>query len=457
LYSKLLIAVCETSHTTHHAENVVVSGIDANTRGSAGTNGVVGDGEEESGVINTRQVASTAGLVLLRRESKRVHVDTNSRHVGVVLVGLYLVEIATLTDSESVMAVELEESGDHRVLTCHTLNTSHGVTRLERAAVPPVRVVERLLSLPGVDHSIIARHEGIALDNPDELLHGVVEVQADLVAGGIDGLRASELESLDEVLVRDLGELTTLISIEVDVVDIERGGNQVGLVDTVTHNVDVTVLGSIVPAEVLEVVELEVDTNLVVLEGDQRESQTRVAAEPELERDVESVLRGTAQKLTRAVGLTTSAVIVARLTALDDKVGEVGHVTNHLGVTSLLSRLLGELIPDVEPVTIVLVDTLTTDLELDEVDEVVANPVEPAELGTRTVSRLELYLRQGGLEVHLVDQVTITLDGTSDLVTKARVSIERVLNGLHREVGVTTINRLENKANTLPFGIFIVH
>jgi hypothetical protein len=70
---------------------------------------------------------------------------------------------------------------------------------------------------------------------------------------------------------------------------------------------------------------------------------------------------------------------------LDDDVGEFRDVTNHLGVTSLLASLLGELIPDLEPVTVVLVNALTTDLELNVGDEIVANPVEPAELGTRTV------------------------------------------------------------------------
>ena len=39
----------------------------------------------------------------------------------------------------------------------------------------------------------------------------------------------------------------------------------------------------VVPAKVIEGVELKVDADLVVLEGDKRERKTRVAAEPELE------------------------------------------------------------------------------------------------------------------------------------------------------------------------------
>jgi hypothetical protein len=63
-------------------------------------------------------------LVLLGLESKRVNVHTNSRDVSVVLVRLHPVEVVTVTNRESVVAVELEESSDSRVLTSHTFNAS---------------------------------------------------------------------------------------------------------------------------------------------------------------------------------------------------------------------------------------------------------------------------------------------------------------------------------------------
>jgi hypothetical protein len=204
-------------------------------------------------------------------------------------------------------------------------------------------------------------------------------------------------------------------------------------------------LRGILPAEVAEVVELEVDTHLVVLEGDQGEGKTRVAAEPELERDVESVLGGTVLDLLRGVGLTSTAVTITGNTTLLDDVGELGDVTNHLGVTGLLTGLLGELVPDVEPVTIVLINALTTDLELNGLDEEVTNPVEPTELGTRAVRGEEGYLGESGLEVHTVDQITVTLDGTGDLLTPVGGTVEGVLNGLHSEVGVTTVHDLEER------------
>ena len=139
--------------------------------------------------------------------------------------------------------------------------------------------------------------------------------------------------------------------------------------------------GNLVPAEVLDLIELEVDLDLVVLESDQRERKARVAAEPELEGDVEGVLRGAVGNLGEGVGLTAGARIVACLTALNEQVHEFGNVAYHLSIAGLLASLLGELIPDLEPVTVVLVDALAANLEFNRVDEVVANIVEPAELG----------------------------------------------------------------------------
>ena len=441
--TRCLVGVGKTTHTRHHAEHVVVGGIDIHGRRGRGADRVVGDREEERGVVNTRQVASTRRLVLFRLESKGVHVDTDRRDVGVVLVRLDFVEVATFTDLETIVAVELDERGDTRVLARHAFHASDGVTGLKYRAVPPIGEVEGLLTLPGEDDGIFAGNEGVALDNPDEFLTRVVEVELELVGGRSDGLTASELENIDEVLVGDLGELTTLISIEVDVVDVEGGSNQVGSSDTITDDVYVGVLGSSIKAQVADVIEGQVDTHFVVLEGDQRESKTRVAAEPELEGDVEGVFRSAVLDFVGRVGFTRGAVIIAGFTALDNQIGELGYVTNHLGITGLLTRLLGEFIPDVEPLTIMLIDTLTTDLEFNLADEVVARPVEPAELCTRAVRSEELYLGESGLEVHAVDQVTVALNSDSHLLTKARGTIERILNGLHGEVGVTTVYNLE--------------
>lgn len=101
-----------------------------------------------------------------------------------------------------------------------------------------------------------------------------------------------------------------------------------------------------------------------------------------------------------------------------------------------------------------IVNALTANLQLYVGDQIVADPVEPAEHGTRTIRRLELYLRESGLQVNAVDQITIALDRARYLLAEVRGTIEGVLNGLHCEVSVTTIYNLEDKFGTLPFGIF---
>ena len=344
----LLIGEREASHPAHNSEDVVVRRIHAHSGAAVGANGVVGHGQQQHGVIDTGQIASAAGLVLLRLQSKRVQVDTHRRDVGVVLVRLYPVEVVAVAHGEAVVAVQLDQRGDHRVATGHALHAGHAVTGFQNGAVPEVGVVERLLALPGVDLRVIARHVAVALHHPDELLARVVEVQLDLVGGGGDGLAASELEGVDQVLVGHLGELAALVSVQVDVVHVQRGGHQTSVGHAVADHVGVAgVLGRIVPAQVAQVVELQVDAHLVVLEGDQGQGQTGVAVEPELEGDVQGVLRGALLYLVAGVGHTRAAVGVAGLAALYQHVHQLGHVTHHLGVTGLLTRLLGQLVPDV--------------------------------------------------------------------------------------------------------------
>ena len=73
-----------------------------------------------------------------------------------------------------------------------------------------------------------------------------------------------------------------------------------------------------------------------------------------------------------------------------------------------------------EPVAIVLVNALAADLNLNVLDKIVTDPVEPAELGARAVRRLEGNSGERGLEVHAVDKVTVALNRARDLATEAR-------------------------------------
>ena len=382
--------------------------------------------------------------MLLGLQGKGVHVDADGGHVGVVLVGLHLVEIAAITHLEPVVAVELQKGNHDGVLAGHALHAGDGVARLQHGAVPPVGEVERLLALPGVDVRVITRHEGVTLHNPHKLLARVVEVQLQLVRGGGDGLGTRELQHLNQVLVADLGELATLVRVQVDVVHVQGGGLQVRRRHAVADGVHVGGnLGRCLPAQVAQVVKLQVNTHLVVLQGNQRQGQARVAAEPELQGNEQGVRGGAVHQVAGHVGLATGAIVVASRATLHQQVGQHRHVANHLGIPGLLARLLGQLIPDVHPVAIVLVDTLATNLNLHGADQIVTHPVQPAELGTRTITALQCHLGQCGLQVHAVNQITITLDGASYALAKARRAVERVLNGLHGKVSVAAVHHLE--------------
>jgi len=119
--------------------------------------------------------------VLLRLEGEGVDVDADGGDVGVVLVRLDLVEVAALAHLEPIVAVELEQGRDARVLARHALEARDGVARLQHGPVPPVAEVERLGTLPRVRDRVVAADEGVALHNPHELLARVVEVELQLV------------------------------------------------------------------------------------------------------------------------------------------------------------------------------------------------------------------------------------------------------------------------------------
>jgi hypothetical protein len=109
---------------------------------------------------------------------------------------------------------------------------------------------------------------------------------------------------------------------------------------------------------------LKVDTDFMVLKCDQRKSKSRVAAEPELKRDVKSrlwkcVTRGTDS----CWDIHTCACRVNIGEFRIRKVCKLGGLANHLIVTTFLLSSKGKLVPDVHPVTILAVNALTTNFD----------------------------------------------------------------------------------------------
>jgi len=316
-----------------------------------------------------------------------------------------------------------------------------------------VGVVERLgaeslpESLGGTIEGSTVINVGVRLDDPDKFLTRVVEVQLDLVGSGSNGLVASELELLDEVLVRVLGHAPSLIGIKEDVVNVEGGGDQGLVVGSGNFFTTGSRLGD-GPEALVEGPEVEVDLDLVVLEGNEGKGKSRVGAEPELEGNVEgglreSVSRGAGLVLDTSAGTRTIDIGKVRV----GEVGELGGVANHLVVATLLLLGEGELIPDVHPVSVLSVDSLSSNLNLNLVDELLSREVEPPGVDTLTCTRTRVLealadLRESDLEVSPVGEITVPADGTGDPATEVSLTVESLLYGLHRKVGVSTVGHL---------------
>ena len=111
-----LVGVSNTSHARHDTEDVVVDGVHTHLGCVCARDGGGGEHKLECGVVNAREVARAAGLVLLGSQCEGLHVDTGIGSAGVVLEGLDHIEVGSLTLREAVLAVELELGRDNGVL-----------------------------------------------------------------------------------------------------------------------------------------------------------------------------------------------------------------------------------------------------------------------------------------------------------------------------------------------------
>ena len=288
---------------------------------------------------------------------------------------------------------------------------------------------------------------GVGLNDPNELLARVVEVELDLVGTGSNGLVSSELELLEEVLVGVLRHLPALIRVEEDIIDVEGGGNKGLLVgsgdgDGGRGRRDKVPDG---PEALADGAEIKVDLDLVVLEGNEGEGKSRVAAEPELEGHVEGGLRegvaGSAN-LGRSAGSRAGPVDGGKGGVSD--VRKLSGVSNHLEVPTLLLRGEGDLIPDVHPVSVLAIDALASNLDLDLGNELLADEVHPAGIDAGVGSTLHALvdLGESHLEVGAVSKISVSGDGAGDTATEISLSREGLLDRLHREVSVAPVRHL---------------
>ena len=99
------------------------------------------------------------------------------------------------------------------------------------------------------------------------------------------------------------------------------------------------------------------------MKSNQRKGKTRVCAEPELKRNIQSGFR---KSVSWGTNLTRSQRVTRRFYIRERRIsdeGKLSGVTNHLEVTTFLFRSHSQLVPDVHPVTVLTVDSLTTNFD----------------------------------------------------------------------------------------------
>jgi len=401
-----LVGEGQTAHPALDAEDVVVGREHVERRRGTGRHvGLNLDGN--LGVVNTREVARTGRLVLFRLEGERVRVHTRHRAARVVVERLHLVEVLTGLLLEAVLAVkdklervERTDSGGRRGTFFDQSEATGGTRREERDTG---RLRQRHVAVRfgdgrrvRFDNDITRRNVGGEVpqlvfrgrrtgDSPDEFLHRVVVGQTDVLGftrgHGID---TSVLHLFNEVFVTLLGEASAFFSVEVDVVtpNLEGVGTEVGFEG---------------------VRQVEVNAHFVVLKGNERQVETRVAVEEE-----------------------------------DEREEHLAQTSRHLRVVRLLGFIQVKLGVQTPPALVVLVDALTTDGEFGRLDRTFRNPV--AVRGTRLGGERRLR-RQ--FNVHVTDQVTVAGNSHGDAAVVSRVTVRGLFDVFHRKVGVSLVHSLE--------------
>jgi hypothetical protein len=397
-----LVREGEASHTRLDAEDVVVDREHVE-RGHGGVSLRGNDGHLR--VIDAREVACAGRLVLFGLERERVRVDTGHGGTGVVVVGLHLVEVLTGLLLETVLAVEHELHGLDRtdsLLVEGGKSTGDAIQQL--GGVTGIKVGVRADEGGGAVRDG-SRHDGIGIlgevprgavghvslgGAPHEFLDGVVVRQTDLLGriGSSKCVRSGMLNLFNQVFMTLLRESATLFRVQVDVV----GPHLEGL------------RGVHVQFELRR--QVEIQTDFVVLEGDEGQCQTGVAVEEE-------------DQGKEHLGIITS-----------------GHLTPR----SLLGVVEVQLGVHAPPLLVVLVDALTTDGQFNILDRTLGNPL----VGEGTSVGGDIGEVRGlHFNVHVSDEITVTGDGHGHATGVTGGTVDSLFDVFHREVCVAAVDRLE--------------
>ena len=96
------------------------------------------------------------------------------------------------------------------------------------------------------------------------------------------------------------------------------------------------------------------------------------------------------------------------------------------------------------PVTILAVNSLTTDLNLNLGNELLTRVVQPTGINrasARSTQRL-VDLGESNLDICALGKISVSGDGAGHAAAKVSLTVEGLLDGLHREVGVASVRHL---------------
>jgi len=226
---------------------------------------------------------------------ERTSVNSTCRVECVVRLARSPLNTSILT-AHSTRILEKTSGGDELVSTRGLVRTTESMDSV-RKSVDSIGIVERLSTKSSVKGLATLQRStvinvSIRLNNPDQLLTRVVEVQLDLVGRGTNRLVTSKLKLFNQVLVRVLGHLSTLIGVKEDIVDVKGSSNKRLLVSSRNRLRSAgSSKGLDSPQALTNRTEVNVDLDLVVLKSNQRKGKSRVAAKPEKKRNVKGGLR----------------------------------------------------------------------------------------------------------------------------------------------------------------------
>jgi len=347
--------------------------------------------DSDLSIVNTTEITAPSWLMFFWFQGETVSVHAWRWGAGVVHEWLHLVEVLTGLLLEAILAVEDQLEGiQSSVVIFGEVGTLEGDEwdTSEGAGDEAVRLGGDAEDVRGDSRVGVRGAERVVtvVQAPDKFLDWVVvgETLLDFRTGA-DGVGTGVLDLLDEVFVTLLRKSASFLGVEIHVVgpDLESGtvGNTGGL-------------------EVRR--QIEIQSDFVVLEGDQRQRQSGVAVEEkdEWQEDLTADVRG----------------------------------GGHLTVVRLLGLVQVKLGVQTPPLLVVLVDALATDGQFNILDGTFRDP--------RILTRRSLST---GLhfDVHVGDQITVTGNGDGDAAIGTWGTVDGLFDVFHREVGVTLVHRLE--------------